>query len=63
MSVAVGVRTVGNVIAGEEQPVDEDHGPRAKESDLDQWARWIAWFDIYVKNKQAPVQAGAVVPH
>src|SRR5438477_12444412 len=30
----------------------EDHGPRAKESDLDQWARWIAWFDIYVKNKE-----------
>jgi len=28
----------------------EDHGPATRESDLDQWARWIAWFDIYVKN-------------
>jgi len=38
-------------------------GPRAKESDLDQWARWIAWFDVYVKNREtAPVQAGRVIP-
>lgn len=28
----------------------EDHGPATRESDLDQWARWIAWFDTYVKN-------------
>ena len=28
----------------------EDHGPATKESDLDQWARWTAWLDIYVKN-------------
>jgi dipeptidyl aminopeptidase/acylaminoacyl peptidase len=28
----------------------EDHGPATRESDLDQWARWLAWFDIYVKN-------------
>ena len=28
----------------------EDHGPATRESDLDQWARWIAWFDVYVKN-------------
>jgi dipeptidyl aminopeptidase/acylaminoacyl peptidase len=34
----------------------EDHGPATKETDLDQWARFIAWFDIYVKNaKKAPV--------
>ncbi len=41
----------------------EDHGPATRESDLDQWARWIAWFDIYVKNpqKKEPVNA-AVVP-
>ena len=30
----------------------EDHGPATRETDLDQWARWIAWFDIYVKNPQ-----------
>jgi hypothetical protein len=41
----------------------EDHGPATRESDLDQWARWIAWFDVYVKNpqKKTPPPA-AVVP-
>jgi dipeptidyl aminopeptidase/acylaminoacyl peptidase len=39
----------------------EDHGPATRESDLDQWARWLAWFDIYVKNPQ-PKKAAAVVP-
>ncbi len=28
----------------------EDHGPVAKETVLDQWARWVAWLDKYVKN-------------
>lgn len=28
----------------------EDHSVATYESDLDQWARWFAWFDIYVKN-------------
>ena len=28
----------------------EDHGPIAKETVLDQWARWVAWLDKYVKN-------------
>ena len=28
----------------------EDHSVGAYASDLDQWARWLAWFDIYVKN-------------
>lgn len=28
----------------------EDHGPAAKETQLDMWARWIDWFDFYVKN-------------
>lgn len=28
----------------------EDHSVATYESDLDQWARWIAWFDIYVKG-------------
>jgi len=37
----------------------EDHGPATKESDLDQWARWTAWLDIYVKNANA---AKAVQP-
>ena len=31
----------------------EDHGPATRESDLDQWARWIAWFDLYVKNPKS----------
>jgi dipeptidyl aminopeptidase/acylaminoacyl peptidase len=39
----------------------EDHGPATRESDLDQWARWLAWFDIYVKNPQ-PKNKPAVVP-
>jgi dipeptidyl aminopeptidase/acylaminoacyl peptidase len=41
----------------------EDHGPATRESDLDQWARWLAWFDIYVKNPQKKVtKPAAVVP-
>ncbi|MDQ6830050.1 MAG: prolyl oligopeptidase family serine peptidase, partial [Gemmatimonadota bacterium] len=28
----------------------EDHGPATKETILDQWARWTAWLDVYVKN-------------
>ncbi len=28
----------------------EDHGPAAKETLLDLWARWAAWLDKYVKN-------------
>jgi dipeptidyl aminopeptidase/acylaminoacyl peptidase len=28
----------------------EDHGPIAKETVLDQWARWVAWLDKYVKG-------------
>ncbi len=38
----------------------EDHGPATRESDLDQWARWIAWFDVYVKNPQK--KNAAVIP-
>ena len=29
----------------------ESHGPRAKENYLDLWARWLGWFDRYVKGK------------
>jgi dipeptidyl aminopeptidase/acylaminoacyl peptidase len=28
----------------------EDHGPATRESDLDQWGRWTAWLDMYVKH-------------
>jgi dipeptidyl aminopeptidase/acylaminoacyl peptidase len=28
----------------------EDHSVATYQSDLDQWARWFAWFDVYVKN-------------
>ena len=28
----------------------EGHQPLAKETELDQWARWTAWLDIYVKR-------------
>jgi dipeptidyl aminopeptidase/acylaminoacyl peptidase len=30
----------------------EDHSDATYQSDLDLWARWLAWFDIYVKNPQ-----------
>ncbi len=28
----------------------EDHSVATYESDLDQWARWLAWFDVHVKG-------------
>ncbi|HEV3079395.1 MAG TPA: prolyl oligopeptidase family serine peptidase [Gemmataceae bacterium] len=28
----------------------EGHGPIARETTLDQWARWVAWLDTYVKK-------------
>ena len=28
----------------------EDHGPLMKDTLLDQWARWVAWLDLYVKH-------------
>lgn len=28
----------------------EDHSVATYESDLDLWARWIAWFDVHLKN-------------
>ena len=31
----------------------EDHGPAAKETLLDLWARWAAWLDKYVKSPAA----------
>ena len=40
----------------------EDHGPATRESDLDQWARWVVWFDTYVKNPVKKTKPAAVVP-
>jgi dipeptidyl aminopeptidase/acylaminoacyl peptidase len=45
----------------------EDHGPLIQETVLDQWGRWVAWLDLYVKNAGAtkpvtPVAASALVP-
>ena len=31
----------------------EDHGPATKETNLDMWARWVAWLETYVKNAGA----------
>jgi dipeptidyl aminopeptidase/acylaminoacyl peptidase len=30
----------------------EGHGPLALETTMDQWARWVAWLDKYVKNSK-----------
>ncbi len=32
----------------------ESHAPRAKESYLDLWSRWLDWFDRYVKQPPTP---------
>jgi dipeptidyl aminopeptidase/acylaminoacyl peptidase len=32
----------------------ESHSPRAKKTYLDFWARWLEWFDKYVKNPSKP---------
>lgn len=31
----------------------EDHGPATRETNLDMWARWVAWLETYVKNANA----------
>ena len=33
----------------------ESHGPRAKESYLDLWSRWLTWFNRYVKEEDKDV--------
>ncbi|AMW04525.1 S9 family peptidase [Gemmatimonas phototrophica] len=38
----------------------EDHGPIARETVLDQWGRWVAWLDKYVKNANAPKKPAAM---
>jgi dipeptidyl aminopeptidase/acylaminoacyl peptidase len=35
----------------------EDHSVATFESDLDLWARWLAWFDIHVKGDGRPAAA------
>lgn len=37
----------------------ESHAPRAKENLLDLWARWLGWFDTYVKGSAQPKPAAA----
>ncbi len=39
----------------------EDHSVAMYQTDLDQWARWLAWFDVYVKGAK-PVQATTTLP-
>jgi dipeptidyl aminopeptidase/acylaminoacyl peptidase len=36
----------------------EDHGPLIQETLLDQWGRWVAWLDLYVKNAGKAAPAG-----
>ncbi|MEO8619684.1 MAG: prolyl oligopeptidase family serine peptidase [bacterium] len=35
----------------------EDHSDATYQSDLDLWARWLAWFDVYVKNPKGEQKA------
>ncbi|HEY5547277.1 MAG TPA: prolyl oligopeptidase family serine peptidase [Gemmatimonadaceae bacterium] len=35
----------------------EDHSVGTYQTDLDQWARWLAWFDVYVKNPKKDTKA------
>jgi dipeptidyl aminopeptidase/acylaminoacyl peptidase len=37
----------------------EDHGPLIQETLLDQWGRWVAWLDLYVKNGGKPASQPA----
>ncbi len=40
----------------------EDHGPLIEETLLDQWGRWVAWLDLYVKNAGVKTPTTALVP-
>ena len=40
----------------------EDHSVATYASDLDLWARWLAWFDVYVKNPKTDVKATTFTP-
>lgn len=39
----------------------EDHGPAARETLLDMWARWITWLDHYVKDADVTTPPNPVV--
>jgi dipeptidyl aminopeptidase/acylaminoacyl peptidase len=39
----------------------EDHGPLMKDTLLDQWGRWVAWLDLYVKNASTTAPGAAKV--
>jgi dipeptidyl aminopeptidase/acylaminoacyl peptidase len=48
----------------------EDHGQVTRETLLDNWARWTAWLDIYVKKAGTPqskvagvTEEGGARPH
>ena len=40
----------------------EDHSVATYASDLDLWARWVAWMDVHVKNGGKVEQLKAMVP-
>ncbi len=40
----------------------EDHSVATYQSDLDLWARWLAWFDVHVKNATLGGAPPTVVP-
>jgi dipeptidyl aminopeptidase/acylaminoacyl peptidase len=41
----------------------EDHSVATYASDLDLWARWVAWMDVYVKTgKKLEPPKAAIVP-
>ncbi|CAN5776821.1 S9 family peptidase [soil metagenome] len=40
----------------------EDHGPLIEETLLDQWGRWVAWLDLYVKNAGVKTPTTALLP-
>jgi len=48
---------MGKTVSLVEYPY-EDHGPAARESVLDYWARVTEWFDRYVKNADTKTAAG-----
>jgi dipeptidyl aminopeptidase/acylaminoacyl peptidase len=37
----------------------EDHSVATYQSDLDMWARWLAWFDVHVKNSPPSAKTNA----
>jgi dipeptidyl aminopeptidase/acylaminoacyl peptidase len=50
--------SLGKTAALYEYPF-ESHTPRAIENNLDMWARWIGWFDKYVKGAGTPPATAA----